>query len=55
LAEDVCAAKAPALGVWVDRDTHLAACHMEDAASGHSRAGRSPLATAETRAAMGAA
>jgi len=53
--EDVCAAKAPALGVWVDRDTHLAACHMEDAASGHSRAGRSPLATAETRAAMGAA
>jgi peptide/nickel transport system ATP-binding protein len=54
-AEDVCAAKAPALGVWVDRDTHLAACHMEDAASGHSRAGRSPLATAETRAAMGAA
>ena len=54
-AEDVCAAKAPALGQWTDRDAHLAACHMEDAASGHSRAGRSPLATADTRATMGAA
>jgi peptide/nickel transport system ATP-binding protein len=43
-AEDVCAATAPALGAWIDRGTHLAACHMEDAASGHSRAGRSPLA-----------
>jgi peptide/nickel transport system ATP-binding protein len=43
-AEDVCAAKTPALGAWIDRGTHLAACHMEDAASGHSRAGRSPLA-----------
>jgi peptide/nickel transport system ATP-binding protein len=42
-AEDVCATKAPALGAWVDRDTHLAACHMEDPASGHSRAGHSPL------------
>ena len=39
-AEEVCAAKAPALGEWVDRATHLAACHMEDASSGHSRAGR---------------
>jgi peptide/nickel transport system ATP-binding protein len=45
-AEDVCAAKAPALGAPVDHATHLAACHMEDPASGHSRAGRSPLAAA---------
>jgi peptide/nickel transport system ATP-binding protein len=43
-AENVCAARAPVLDAWVDRDTHLAACHMEDPASGHSRAGRSPLA-----------
>jgi peptide/nickel transport system ATP-binding protein len=54
-AEEVCAAKAPALGVWADRDTHLAACHMEDAASGHSRAGRSPLGASDARATMGAA
>ena len=39
-AEEVCAAKSPVLGEWADRATHLAACHMEDAASGHSRAGR---------------
>jgi peptide/nickel transport system ATP-binding protein len=32
----------PAMGTWVDRSSHLAACHMEDAASGHSRAGRAP-------------
>jgi peptide/nickel transport system ATP-binding protein len=43
-AEPVCAAKAPMLGAWIDRATHLAACHMEDPASGHSRAGHSPLA-----------
>ena len=40
-AENVCAAKEPALGTWTDRATHLAACHMEDETSGHSRAGRS--------------
>ena len=39
-AEGVCAAKMPAMGTWVDRSSHLAACHIEDAASGHSRAGR---------------
>jgi peptide/nickel transport system ATP-binding protein len=54
-AEEVCAAKAPALGAWADRDSHLAACHMEDAASGHSRAGRSPLAREVAGATMGAA
>jgi hypothetical protein len=30
----------PAIGTWVDRSSHLAACHMEDAGSGHSRAGK---------------
>jgi peptide/nickel transport system ATP-binding protein len=54
-AEEVCAAKAPARGQWADRDTHLAACHMEDETSGHSRAGHSPLAAQDARAAMGAA
>jgi peptide/nickel transport system ATP-binding protein len=54
-AEDVCAAKSPALGVWADRDSHLAACHMEDAASGHSRAGRSPLGLSDAHGTMGAA
>jgi peptide/nickel transport system ATP-binding protein len=43
-AEDVCAAKMPAMGEWVDRSSHLVACHMEDAASGHSRAIRGPAA-----------
>jgi peptide/nickel transport system ATP-binding protein len=40
-AEAVCAAKMPALGTWVDPSSHLAACHMHDARSGHSRTGRS--------------
>jgi peptide/nickel transport system ATP-binding protein len=39
-AEAVCAAKMPALGTWVDPGSHLAACHIHDAGSGHSRAGR---------------
>jgi peptide/nickel transport system ATP-binding protein len=39
-AEDVCAAKMPALEPWTDRTSHLAACLMHDAASGHSRAGQ---------------
>jgi len=37
-AEDVCEAKIPDLGEWLDRASHVAACHMQDAASGHSRA-----------------
>jgi peptide/nickel transport system ATP-binding protein len=40
-AEDVCATKEASLGNWVERATHLAACHMEDPTSGHSRAGSS--------------
>jgi peptide/nickel transport system ATP-binding protein len=41
-AEDVCASNIPAIGTWIDRLSHLAACHMEDTSSGHSRAGRAP-------------
>jgi peptide/nickel transport system ATP-binding protein len=48
-AEHVCAAKAPVLGSSLDRATSLAACHMEDETSGHSRAGRSPLAASAGR------
>src|SRR5215471_4998009 len=54
-AESVCAERAPTLGAWADSGTHLAACHMEDATSGHSRAGRSPLARGAASTAMGAA
>jgi len=49
-AEAVCAAKAPVLGASADRSTQHAACHMEDAGSGHSLAGRSPLAALDGRA-----
>ena len=38
-AEAVCEAKMPALGEWMDRTSHVAACHMTDPGSGHSRAG----------------
>jgi len=41
-AEAICAETSPALGEWVDRASHLAACHMADPASGHSRAGSLP-------------
>jgi peptide/nickel transport system ATP-binding protein len=41
-AEDICTETAPKLGAWKDRTSHLAACHMVDAASGHSRAGSLP-------------
>ncbi|HVA15868.1 MAG TPA: oligopeptide/dipeptide ABC transporter ATP-binding protein [Stellaceae bacterium] len=44
-AEDVCTAKAPALGGWRDPAAHLAACHMADRQSGHSRAGQTLPAT----------
>jgi peptide/nickel transport system ATP-binding protein len=54
-AEPVCAERAPVLGAWADRESHLAACHMENAASGHSRAGRSPLVARDAHAAAGAA
>jgi peptide/nickel transport system ATP-binding protein len=35
-AEDLCAAKSPELGAWLDRRSHVAACHMLVAGSGHS-------------------
>ena len=38
-AEEVCATRAPVLGEWSDRAMHLAACHMGDPVSGHSKAG----------------
>ncbi|MFK0278641.1 ABC transporter ATP-binding protein [Ensifer sp. NPDC090286] len=38
-AEAVCEAKAPTLEAWANRASHVAACHMADPQSGHSRAG----------------
>jgi peptide/nickel transport system ATP-binding protein len=49
-AEGVCAAQVPSLGSSAERASHVAACHMEDAASGHSLAGRAPLAALPGRA-----
>ncbi|HEX3953337.1 MAG TPA: ABC transporter ATP-binding protein, partial [Stellaceae bacterium] len=37
-AEAVCEAKDPALGTWEGPHSHVAACHMLNPASGHSRA-----------------
>ncbi len=37
--EAVCAAAMPKLGNWEGRASHVAACHMTDPTSGHSRAG----------------
>jgi peptide/nickel transport system ATP-binding protein len=42
-AENICTKTAPALGVAPNSASHLAACHMEDSASEHSLAGKSPL------------
>lgn len=39
-AEAVCADKSPELGEWSERGSHVAACHMLDAGSGHSRVGQ---------------
>jgi peptide/nickel transport system ATP-binding protein len=36
--EAVCADKSPELGEWSERSSHVAACHMLDAGSGHSQA-----------------
>jgi peptide/nickel transport system ATP-binding protein len=43
-AEDVCATKRPVLRHSAGQAAHLAACHMGDAASGHSRSAAAPLA-----------
>jgi len=37
-AEDICGSKSPELGAWLKRDSHVAACHMQDPHSGHSQA-----------------
>jgi len=39
-AEPVCESTAPQLAEWLGQDSHVAACHMQDLASGHSRAGQ---------------
>jgi peptide/nickel transport system ATP-binding protein len=39
-AESVCETSDPALGAWEGRQSHVAACHMRDPLSGHSRAGK---------------
>jgi peptide/nickel transport system ATP-binding protein len=39
-AEPVCEARIPELGAWTDRASHVAACHIHVAGSGHSKAGR---------------
>jgi len=41
-AEDICAEKAPSLGQPVQHTAHLAACHMADPESGHSRVSLEP-------------
>lgn len=40
MAESICAEKAPRLGSWIDAESHLAACHVQEADSGHSLAGQ---------------
>jgi peptide/nickel transport system ATP-binding protein len=47
-AEEVCAARAPALGSWADAGSHLAACHVSDTASGHPLAGTAASANGGT-------
>jgi peptide/nickel transport system ATP-binding protein len=37
-AETVCVEQMPALSAWRDRESHVAACHLHDPTSGHSRA-----------------
>jgi peptide/nickel transport system ATP-binding protein len=39
-AEGICSTKSPPLGCGIDGNSHLAACHMTDPDSGHTRAGR---------------
>jgi peptide/nickel transport system ATP-binding protein len=38
-AEPVCEARSPELGEWLGMNSHVASCHMQDPASGHSKAG----------------
>jgi peptide/nickel transport system ATP-binding protein len=43
-AEGICAARDPQLSAAIGTDTHAAACHMQDRASGHSLAGHAEAA-----------
>ncbi len=43
-AEAVCATKDPVLGAVTGSAAHIAACHLQDPASGHSRAGQRSVA-----------
>jgi len=45
-AEEICAASAPRAIEWTDRTAHVAACHMADRTSAHSRAGEAPAGLA---------
>jgi peptide/nickel transport system ATP-binding protein len=51
-AEEICATHVPPLGEWIERATHLAACHMANPRSGHSKAGERPPSTARPAAAI---
>jgi peptide/nickel transport system ATP-binding protein len=42
-AEAVCEAKEPTLGAWLNKGSHVAACHLSNSASGHSLAGKVEL------------
>ena len=46
-AEEICVAVAPRVADWMDRTAHVAACHMADGASTHSRAGQAPPSLAQ--------
>ncbi len=50
-AEGTCESRAPTLGAWANRASHVAACHMADAHSGHSRAGTAAYVALEQEAA----
>jgi peptide/nickel transport system ATP-binding protein len=39
-AEPVCEHVAPVLGEWLDAQSHVASCHMQNPGSGHSKAGQ---------------
>jgi peptide/nickel transport system ATP-binding protein len=49
-AEKVCSATVPALGHWSDASSHLAACHMMDTTSGHTRAGKGAASVVAAKA-----
>ena len=54
-AEEICATRAPQLDPSPGRETHLAACHMADPASGHTKARRDPSTSRPAAPALDAA